>query len=69
MHLRNYVAGKLVDFGRAWAMFHPCLDQIHPYYLKREREGDLFAFQELLIDCWYNEEVTTELEWPKGPHP
>ncbi|KAK0744467.1 kinetochore Sim4 complex subunit FTA2-domain-containing protein [Apiosordaria backusii] len=66
IHLRNYVAGKLVDFGRAWTMFHPCLDQIHPYYLKREREGDLFAFQELLIDYWYNEEVTTELEWPKG---
>jgi hypothetical protein len=26
IHLGNYLDGKLVDFSRAWTMYHPCLD-------------------------------------------
>ncbi len=28
-HHGNYMGGKLVDFSRAWTMYHPALDQIH----------------------------------------
>ncbi|KAK4172837.1 hypothetical protein QBC36DRAFT_196057, partial [Triangularia setosa] len=26
LHVRNYMHGKLVNFSRAWTMYHPCLD-------------------------------------------
>ncbi|KAK4656348.1 hypothetical protein QC762_311070 [Podospora pseudocomata] len=27
LHVRNYMDGKLVDFSRAWTMYHTCLDR------------------------------------------
>jgi hypothetical protein len=26
LHIGNYLGGKLVDFSRAWTMYHPCLE-------------------------------------------
>ncbi|KAK4198120.1 kinetochore Sim4 complex subunit FTA2-domain-containing protein [Triangularia verruculosa] len=50
LHVRNYMNGKLVDFSRAWTMYHPCLD-INPDSLDWLRVEDP---QELLeaISSW-----------------
>ncbi|KAK0736495.1 kinetochore Sim4 complex subunit FTA2-domain-containing protein [Apiosordaria backusii] len=39
LHVRNYMNGKLVDFSRAWTMYHPCLD-INPKRLDWLRAED-----------------------------
>jgi hypothetical protein len=31
IHMGNYLGGKLVDFSRAWTMYHPCLDGRYVY--------------------------------------
>jgi hypothetical protein len=31
IHMANYLGGKLVDFSRAWTMYHPCLDGRYVY--------------------------------------
>lgn len=63
IHLHNYIGGKLVDFGRAWTMFHPCLNQIDYRDLQQERDTDLVDLYTLITDCLRFEE---ELKLPEG---
>ncbi|KAK4462228.1 kinetochore Sim4 complex subunit FTA2-domain-containing protein [Cladorrhinum samala] len=36
----NYIGGKLVDFSRAWTMYHPCFDWTTPRQLKSNLQQD-----------------------------
>ncbi|KAK4667634.1 LOW QUALITY PROTEIN: hypothetical protein QC763_311070 [Podospora pseudopauciseta] len=47
LYVRNYMDGKLVDFSRAWTMYHPCLD-INPGTLNLEDARELLE----VISSW-----------------
>ncbi|KAK3985670.1 kinetochore Sim4 complex subunit FTA2-domain-containing protein [Cladorrhinum sp. PSN332] len=67
IHYRNYLGGKLVDFGRAWTMFHPCFDQIDPELLRAERKQDMFDWERLIVDYWMEEgSEFGSIPWPEG---
>ena len=48
-HWDNYEGGKLVDFSRAWTMYHPALDQIRA----RAFRGLLLDELQSLLDYYY----------------
>ena len=48
-HLGNYMGGKLVDFSRAWTMYHPALDEIYV----RTFQGLLLVELQSLLDYYY----------------
>jgi hypothetical protein len=48
-HLGNYMGGKLVDFSRAWTMYHPALDEIYVHTF----QGLLLDELQSLLDYYY----------------
>lgn len=64
IHLGNYLGGKLVDFSRAWTMYHICLDRSTPGSLHRARLEEPSKFEEM-IDTWAFIEGK-EIEKPAG---
>ncbi|KAK4464603.1 hypothetical protein QBC42DRAFT_318114 [Cladorrhinum samala] len=50
INFRNYLDGKLVDFGQAWTMFHPCFDQMPPKRLREERRAGMMDLNKLCVD-------------------
>ncbi|KAH8756245.1 kinetochore Sim4 complex subunit FTA2-domain-containing protein [Diaporthe sp. PMI_573] len=64
IHPGNYLGGKLVDFSRAWTMYHICLDRSTPGGLHRARLEEPSKFEEM-IDMWAFIEGK-EIEKPAG---
>ncbi|KAL2023277.1 hypothetical protein VTK56DRAFT_3015 [Thermocarpiscus australiensis] len=55
IHLCNYLRGKLVDFSRAWTMYHPSLDQFGcRQHLETLNYRDSFELFETIdaVYCW-----------------
>ncbi len=48
-HMGNYMGGKLVDFSRAWTMYHPALKEIYVRTFKDLLLGELQS----LLDYYY----------------
>ena len=48
-HLGNYMGGKLVDFSRAWTMYHPALEEIYVHTF----QGLLLDELQTLLDNYY----------------
>lgn len=65
IHSRNYIEGKLVDFGRAWTMFHPCFDEGDIDSLQKEREMELEDLEGLILDYWDDERAGEDVDWPE----
>jgi hypothetical protein len=53
VHGGNYMDGKLIDFSRAWTMYHPCLDRIDLDTLQEILLEDTIGLQDLL-SVWLN---------------
>lgn len=66
IHLGNYIGGKLVDLSRAWAMYHPGLDQISRHSLARLRMLDTHDLLVILQDCWIATLIVDELDVPES---
>ncbi|KAL1883329.1 hypothetical protein Daus18300_000387 [Diaporthe australafricana] len=52
IHYANYLRGKLVDFSRAWTMYHPSLDLVRPIHLITLRKTDVLDLEQLIYDYW-----------------
>lgn len=64
IHFDNYIGGKLIDFSRAWTMYHPGLDRIHHDNLTRFRMDDTHDLLVMLQDWWVATPAVKELEIP-----
>ncbi|KAL1872711.1 hypothetical protein Daus18300_004257 [Diaporthe australafricana] len=68
IHIGNYIGGRLVDFSRAWTMYHPGLDRIHPRNLARFRMLDTHGLLVMLQDWWVATPGVNEMEIPESLH-
>ncbi|KAK2598481.1 hypothetical protein N8I77_011894 [Diaporthe amygdali] len=68
IHHANYLKGKLVDFSRAWTMYHPNLDLIPPVDYHDLRKTEVLDLEWLLYDFWRieSESVPENFELPRG---
>lgn len=68
IHYANYLRGKLVDFSRAWTMYHPTLDLVRPSDLHTLRKTDVLDLEQLLYDFWRieSESIPENFELPRG---
>lgn len=49
VHSGNYLGGKLIDFSRAFTMYHPCLHHVFPYDLEDFLRDDPEGLENTLI--------------------
>jgi hypothetical protein len=62
IHIGNYLDGKLVDFSRAWTMYHPCLDEARVLDLDGVRIKDPRDLEDMIdYTCQYVNKVPKEL--------
>ncbi|KAG8167376.1 hypothetical protein KVR01_003065 [Diaporthe batatas] len=68
IHYANYLSGKLVDFSRAWTMYHPSLDLIPPSSYQAVRKTEVLDLEQLIYDFWtQNPSVVPEdFKLPQG---
>jgi len=66
IHFGNYIGGKLVDFSRAWTMYHPGLVRIHRRDLAHERMLDTHRLLVMLQDWWVVTPAVKELDIPES---
>lgn len=64
IHLGNYIGGKLIDFSRAWTMYHICLDRSTRGGLRQARIEEPSQFEEM-VDIWAFTE-RKQIEKPVG---
>lgn len=60
IHQGNYLNGKLVDFSRAWTMYHPCLDRVTPLKIHNLRLDDPEKLENMIYQWAFNEEQNIE---------
>lgn len=68
IHLDNYIGGRLVDFSRAWTMYHPSLDRIGRRNLTRFRMRKTNSLLVMLQDWWVANSAVDKLEIPDSLH-
>lgn len=68
IHYANYLRGKLVDFSRAWTMYHPSLDLIAPNCYQAVRKTEVLDLEQLIYDFWSQNPsiVPQNFELPQG---
>lgn len=64
IHPGNYLGGKIIDFGRSWTMYHPCLDRIEGEDICQLRQEEPQGFEDMII-AWANVHET-KIPIPKG---
>ncbi|KAK3303416.1 kinetochore Sim4 complex subunit FTA2-domain-containing protein [Chaetomium strumarium] len=64
VHIGKYLGGKLIDFSRSWAMYHPCLDRTTPSLLQEIRQSEAEDLFDLLI-TWFNLNPNEQLAIPE----
>lgn len=56
IHQGNYLNGKMVDFSRAWTMYHPCLDRVTWLSIRHSRLDDPEKFENMINQWAFNED-------------
>lgn len=54
----NYLRGKLVDFSRAWTMYHPSLDLTRPGRAHALRKQEILDLEQMIYDFWAQKPVS-----------